>query len=691
MVVRTDTNGAYLWGNKKWNQLVSAISMPAGSILPFFATFVLEIRIAPSNSSVFYMVWNDFNIYQSTNKGATWTKTNFTAPLVSVANNYRAYAYKMAIDPFNSNIVFCDVPSVGLYTTTTGGSSPWTAVPTGVGGVPPGVAVSGANPGINGIAFDPATVSGGVTQTIYAASHGNGVYWSTNAGSTWTRISSTLTDVSSGVVANGKYYVADQTHGLWVFTAGSPAQIRTTVYQQLVVDPTDGTHLIAFTNAGDFVQSFDSGTTWIGVPSRMFTAVDIPWLANAGPPFNVALNLGGVVWDTVVPGRLIVSGGVGVWDLTVPTKAQAQTPPTTTFIVPGIYKSRSAGLNNLTTQDIACPVSSNPVVIQQAFGVMTSNYPTNYPNSIGPLGAVPTPADSLDYAPASPAFVVVHAEPFLTAGKSSSGYSKDGGRTWTLFGTYPTGATIIPPASVPAKPGCIAVSTPLNFVWWPSGVAPSYTLDGGNNWTQVSIAGISVWDTWVYTLRRRMLVADSVTPGTFYLDNLQNGIYVSTNQGVSWTQVNSGGSAGDHAPAPNANANANMAAVPGIAGNLFYSSGQSGNGQTVPPGTQQLVFSNNGGTSWGAPGSLLGVSAFGFGAAAPGTDNPTMFACGWIGTTYGIWQSTDLAVTWTQIASFPGGSLQPVVCISGDPGIYGQVYVGFQGGGYAYLPGLVAA
>ena len=44
MVVRTDTNGAYLWTGSQWLQLVTASSMPAA--FDFSGDGVYEIQIA---------------------------------------------------------------------------------------------------------------------------------------------------------------------------------------------------------------------------------------------------------------------------------------------------------------------------------------------------------------------------------------------------------------------------------------------------------------------------------------------------------------------------------------------------------------------------------------------------------------------------------------------------------------------
>ena len=44
------------------------------------------------------------------------------------------------------------------------------------------------------------------------------------------------------------------------------------------------------------------------------------------------------------------------------------------------------------------------------------------------------------------------------------------------------------------------------------------------------------------------------------------------------------------------------------------------------------------------------------------------------------------AQSWTNIGTYPLGELDQINTISGDPNHYGEVYVGFAGGGYAYLP-----
>ena len=95
------------------------------------------------------------------------------------------YGQKMAVDPNNPNVVYVGTPQNGLFVTTDGGAS-WQSVSAVPVSAKDG---SGVYPGITGIEFDPALgVTGGKTNTIFAASYGNGVYESTNGGASWSAI-----------------------------------------------------------------------------------------------------------------------------------------------------------------------------------------------------------------------------------------------------------------------------------------------------------------------------------------------------------------------------------------------------------------------------------------------------------------------------------------------------------------------
>ena len=119
---------------------------------------------------------------------------------------------------------------------------------------------------------------------------------------------------------------------------------------------------------------------------------------------------------------------------------------------------------------------------------------------------------------------------------------------------------------------------------------------------------------------------------------------------------------------------------------IFSSRGAAGHAESVPA-DEAFMRSTNGGATWTAVPNVEEVLCYGFGAAAPGQSYPAIYIVGYVNNVYGIWQSINNAQSWTQIGTFPNGELDQITTISGDPNIYGQVYVGFDGGGYAYLPG----
>jgi hypothetical protein len=192
----------------------------------------------------------------------------------------------------------------------------------------------------------------------------------------------------------------------------------------------------------------------------------------------------------------------------------------------------------------------------------------------------------------------------------------------------------------------------------------------------ISLPGVSSWSgfDWAYYLVQRSVTADRVQPHTFYL--YYNGVYKTTNGGKSWHQVS-----GSVAPFA---FNSSIQSVPGKAGNLFFTSGIQ-EGGTNPPAWAGFYNSSDGGKTWTAIPNVLEVIAFGFGAPATGETHPTLYIVGYVNNVYGVWQSASLAKGWSQIGTIPIGELDQITAISGDPDT-GNVYVGFAGGGYAYLP-----
>jgi hypothetical protein len=668
MVGRTDTYGAYLWNGSSWQQMINSTSMPIAVVNNITAnnTGVYELRIAPSNTNVLYMTYEGF-VFVSQNRGASWTKTSFVQIADTSNDGYRGNGEKMAVDPINAGVVYAGTPSTGLFVTSNGGAS-WA----NVSGVPASQQDANKNyPGLTGIAFDSSSgATAGKTNTIYVASYGNGVYRSTNAGVTWTFLSGGPTAVNHAVVVGGVYYATNDNgtnSSLWKFAGGTWTQLlqdSTGNIHAIAINPNNPAEIVLQAGSGSINVSYNAGSTWSGLNNNFsLSATDVPWLATTG----TWLTIGNIAFNPQVANQLISSAGVGVWTTTIP--ASGFTSSSSIQLT-----SMSAGIEQLCPNELTVPTSGHPVLAGYDQGVFYIDNPKQYPSNHYPGNRIFSAAWSIDHASTDPNFVAALIDWDEFSNTEQSAYSTDGGVTWQHFASFP------PDAGPNNQGGTIAVSTPTNIVWAPADSnQPYYTTDGGNTWKPVNLPGVSSWSGFdsAYYLQARTVTADRAQAGTFYLFYSGIGLYRTSDGGVTWTLQHSGSIASYD------KYNAKLQAVPGKAGELFFTAGLLSGTQPVSFG--QFYHSTDGGVTWNAVPNVLEVLAFGYGAPKVAGGLATIFIAGWVNNVYGIWQSDDDAATWTQIGTFPAGNLATPVTISGDPAVYGEVYVGLNGDGYAFF------
>jgi photosystem II stability/assembly factor-like uncharacterized protein len=641
MVARTDTYGAYIWNGTEWRQLVTSQSMPS-SVLS--GAGVYEIRVSASNSNVFYMQTGE-GIYKTVDKGATWTKTAFPATIFDANSNNRMDGEKMAIDPTNSNIVFAGTQKSGLWVTRDGGGT-WqkiTAVPQGA---------NTTDPSLTGIAIKGSTV--------YVGTAGSGVYASNDGGYTWKAIGGPV-DVSHGVIsADGSYYATGNTDtALWKFSSGTWKKLIASEVHGVAIDPFNPSHVIVTRESGNIQESKDAGATWTGWnwANQLESSNDVPWLENSGS----YMSAGGLVFDPLNQGKLWQSSGVGVWETSVPSQLDWNTPV--------VWNSQSMGIEQLVTNDIIAPAGGNPVFASWDRPFFEKSDLDTYSTGYG--GGHFSMGWSVDYASTNSKFIVGISDWW---GTDDSGFSADGGATWQKFASLPTWA-------LNSVGGSIAASTPNNIIWAPSGNnAPAYTLDGGNTWKTISITGKSDWSGLhsSYYLDRTTITADRVQPNTFYLYDAATGVYRTTDGGVNWTKMFSG------QVSAYSQWNAKIEAVPGKAGQLFFTSGPL-DGDPAVPMNVSFMRSKDGGATWQAVANVQEVHTFGYGAPSAAGGPASVYIVGYVKGVYGVWYSADDAQTWTQIGQNPLHSLDNIKTISGDMDQFGRVYVGFGGSGFAYF------
>jgi photosystem II stability/assembly factor-like uncharacterized protein len=253
----------------------------------------------------------------------------------------------------------------------------------------------------------------------------------------------------------------------------------------------------------------------------------------------------------------------------------------------------------------------------------------------------------------------------------SIGYSTDGGKTW-----QPTAVLPVPECSL----GYIAVSSDgTTWIWAPSpvrgrsgpGRTPPqqipvfYTSDQGASWSECK--GIPA---------NTRVIADPVNPAKFYAISLFEGkFFISNNKGTSFTEQvldlpgglpKREGNRGDSRGGQD-----RIYATPGKEGDLWLASFDG------------LYHSADTGKHFEKLNGVQEIHAFGFGKAAPDADYSAIYLVGVVNELRGIFRSDDKAQSWIRIND-DQHQWGLVLHITGDPKIYGRVYVGTHGRGTLY-------
>lgn len=198
-----------------------------------------------------------------------------------------------------------------------------------------------------------------------------------------------------------------------------------------------------------------------------------------------------------------------------------------------------------------------------------------------------------------------------------------------------------------------------------------------------------------YYANRQAVCADRVTANTFYASNHQTsalggGIYrISFPSGVLTTQQIISG------PTDTGGLVTQLHCVPGNAGHLLYTQGQTGSGLWYTTGGSLTSTSF---TQITGPTDVYQVTT---GAIKSGNDYPSVYINAKVGSTggpnndgYSIWRSDNSkhdwsvnSVTWTDIG-IPLGNIDDFTSMAGDNNTWGVLYAGGKGTGpgFYYTP-----
>ncbi|MER6673254.1 cellulose binding domain-containing protein [Streptomyces sp. NPDC000983] len=691
---RTDIGGAYRWvqSSKTWTPLLDSVGWDdwGHTGVVSLASDSVDPNRVYAAVGTYTNSWDPGNgaVLRSADRGATWQKANLPFKLGGNMPG-RGMGERLAVDPNRNSVLYLGAPSgKGLWRSTDSGAS-WSQVtnfpnvgnyaqdPSDTSGY------ASDNQGIVWVTFDESTGSAGsATRTVYVgvADKDNAVYRSTDAGATWTRLAGQPTGylAHKGVLdaENGQLYLSYSDKGgpydggkgqLWRYTTAtgawtniSPVAEADTYYgfSGLTVDRQDPGTVMATAYSSwwpdtQIFRSTDSGATWTkawdytSYPNRSNRyTMDVsssPWLtwnANPAPPeqtpklgwMTEALEI-----DPFDSDRMMYGTGATVYG----TENLTNWDSGSTFAI----KPMVQGLEETAVNDLASPPSGAPLL--SALGDIGGFRHTDLTKVPAMMYTQPnfTSTTSLDFAESNPNTVV-------RAGNLDSGphiaFSTDNGANW-FAGTDPSGVS---------GGGTVAAAADgSRFVWSPQGAGVHHTTGFGTSWS--ASTGIPAG---------AVVESDRVDPKVFY--GFKSGkFYVSSDGGATFTaSAATGLPSGD---------SVRFKALPGVKGDVWLAGGAT-------DGAYGLWHSTDGGASFTKLSGVDQADTIGFGKAAPNASYQTLYTSAKIGGVRGVFRSTDKGATWTRINDDAHQWGWTGAAITGDPRVYGRVYVATNGRGVIY-------
>ncbi|HJQ23225.1 MAG TPA: xyloglucanase [Blastocatellia bacterium] len=735
---RTDIGGLYRWNQAagRWVPLMDWINWDNWGY-----SGVWSVALDPNNANTVYAAvgmytngWDPNNgaVLKSTDQGNTWTVNPL--PFKGAGNMAgRGCGERLAVDPNNSNILYLaatgdQATTYGLWKSTSGGTS-WSQV-TSFTAVGDWVEVPGdyynynnTYQGLWWVLFDKRFVTSGVTQNIYvgvATKNGPTVYRSTNGGTSWAALAGQpLADCGNNLLmpkkaaldtANGFLYIAyglkagpydDGKGAVWKYNTATGAWTNIDPvaddcntpgngnpyygYNGLAIDPQSPSTVMVTGYSSWWPDTFiyrstNGGTSWSNIwhwthyPNYVRECnQDISaaqWLDDQGtsgsrPPV-VNPKLGwmteALAIDPFNRNRFLY--GTGAIMFGVDDALQWDDGNVNTKFTVKVY---SIGIEETSVSRLLSPPSGTPHLLSGMYDIGGARH-DNLDVAPNTYGTVFCGAHDIDFAESNPSIVFrVGKYASVASGDNPphSAYSTNQGSTWATAGNL---------ANMTGLGGggyCCVNASGTTFIWSPEDdpttdsdpttnvpLPVSYTTSKGKTWT--ACAGVP---------SHAVVRADRVNANKIYA--FKNGtFYRSTNGGASFTATTATG-------LPTTEA-ADFHAVPGREGDIWLAGGATGS-------AYGLWHSTDSGSTFTKLSNVSLADVVGFGMAATGQTYPTIYMQGTVSTIRGYYRSTDAGATWVRINDdahqwYASGTKS----ITGDPRIYGRVYISTNGRGIIY-------
>ncbi|MBC2906349.1 sialidase family protein [Streptomyces cupreus] len=657
---RTDIGGAYRWDDRtaRWTPLLDHLGWDDWNLLG-----VEAMAVDPAHPGRLYLAVGTYAqswasngaVLRSDDRGATWTRTDLDVKL-GANEDGRGAGERLLVDPRDSDTLWLGTRHDGLLKSTDRGAT-WAAV-SGFPGAP-----SASGQGV--------TLLVAAERAVYAGwgdSDGTGAnLYRTSDGTTWQAVPGQPSGTAARVPIRAAYDKA--TRHLYLTYANAPGpngQSDGSVHRLCTLDgkwtevtPVKPGGDDAFGYGGVAVDPRRPGTVVVSTNNR-WAAVDTVFRSTDGGRTWTSLKDSAVLDVSETP--YLKWGGdapkFGWW-----IQALALDPYDSKHLVFGtgatLYGTRDLknwapqirGLEEASVVQLVSPPVGEAHLLSGSrdIGVMYHDTLTASPSRGMATNPVFGSATGLAQAAAKPAYVVRTG----WGDHGNGAYSDDGGRTWAPFAGQPDIARNAPGPIATNADGSALLWV---FVHWDGTKYPAYrSTDNGSTWTEVPSFP-----------KGATPVADPADPTLFYAYDTDTGtLLASTDSGLSFTARATGLPSGD--------SQFKVVAAPGRSGDLWLSAKWNG-----------LYRSTDGGASFSKVDSCWASYTLGFGKAADGADYPAIYQVGSTEAITAVHRSDDGAKSWVRINDDQHQWGWIGETITGDPRVYGRVYLATNGRGVQY-------
>ncbi|WP_084384698.1 WD40/YVTN/BNR-like repeat-containing protein [Novosphingobium naphthalenivorans] len=677
--LRSDMGGAYRWDAKalRWWPLQDQVSESS-------YMGIESIAADPVDPGTVYLAagmnWAAPSaIFRSADYGKTWRVT--PVPFRMGGNeDGRGLGERLAIDPFDHNRLFFGSRHQGLWRSTDAGTSwaPVSSFPLPGLGLP--AKPHQTHGGLSFVVFDPR-----VQGRMFAGSADPGLrhlFRSDDGGQTWQAVPggppSDLLPVKAAAGRDGVLTVT-LCNGIGPngITRGAVWRYDPESGEWRDVTPIKGPGAPEGGYMGVAVSASDPQTLAVSTVDRG-KPVDTVWLSHDGGEHWDALYERSVRDVSATPfldfdgkanfGHWIAGLAIDPFDANHAAYVTGATVYATDELdKPGTmhWAPWTAGIEQTAIITLVSPTGGAHLV--SGFGDISGFRHDDFNASPPHMHLNPFLANTntLDYAGRAPKVMVrsgnIHAP---VVPDTSLAWSADGGASWTRL-YVPEGKAHADGSPRPEQTGDAAITVSADgSAFLVETDQPQLTRDRGAHWQPVSgLPG------------RVRVTADKMDPRRFYAVDFAKGRIVRSDDGGAHFHAVAGrGLPADLSAARSHNREAPppLLAEPGRAGALWFNLEGA------------LWRSADFGESWTRTGEAIAIEHYGLGKAAPGHAVPALYA---LGTAHGlraIWRSVDGGRGWIRINDNAHQWGLRIRVISGDPRVFGRVYIGTDGRGLIY-------